>query len=86
MGAVERCHKEWASITLAHGGKSNSSRAVAAVVSATKSAALVAYAGRYDFGLDGNLRNNGIDVGREYNSQRALWQRPTVKLKVILYA
>jgi len=70
----------------AHGGKSSSSSAVAAVVSATKSAALLAFAGRYDFGLEGNLGSNDIDAGRAYSSQKALWDRPTVKLKAMLYA
>lgn len=84
MGAVERCHSEWASITLPHGAKSNNSRAVAKVVSNTKSAAFPAYDGRYDLDFDGNLRSTVSDAGREYKSQRALCESPSVRLKVML--
>lgn len=65
MGAVDKCHNAWASMNLPHGGKSKSSRAVAAVVSNTKNAALPAKAGRYDFGFDRNLHNTGKDDGSE---------------------
>jgi len=65
MGAVDKCHSACASMNLPQGGKSKSSRAVAAVVSNTKNAALLAKAGRYDFGLKRNLRNNGKDDGSE---------------------
>jgi len=84
IGAVERCHNAWASMILAHGGKSKSSRAVAAVVSSTNTAALLAKPGRYVFGFDRNLHKIGRDDGREYRIHKALCVRPRVKLNAML--
>jgi hypothetical protein len=67
-----------------HGGKSKSSRVVAAVVRATKTAALDAYDGLYVFDLEGKRRMRGNDAGREYSSHSRLCVKPTVRLNAIL--
>src|SRR5882724_6053558 len=46
-GTVDRCQSAWASMTRYHGGKSNTSNVVAAIVSATNTLDLYACFGRY---------------------------------------
>ena len=66
IGAVARCQSEWASMTPNQGGKSNSSRAEAAIVKTVKMPILLTKRGLYDFGLDGNRWMRDIEEGSEY--------------------
>jgi hypothetical protein len=66
------------------GGKSNSSRAVAAIVKIVKMPGLLTKLGLYDFGLNGNRGMRDIEEGSEYRIHMKLWMVPMARLKAML--
>jgi len=66
------------------GGKSKTSKPVAAVVNSIKMPALVTKPGLYDFGLKGNRWMRDIDDGSEYKSHMKSRMTPRAMLNTML--